>query len=77
MLMPIERETIITNEPAPQTVVSESPGSAIGGVIAAIIGAIVLVLLVLWLLNGGLNFSGNGAGGGSVKVDLPNVSVTK
>jgi hypothetical protein len=67
--MPVERETIIERPVRDETVVVSggSPFGIIGGVIAVL----VVLLVVFWLMNGGMS-----GGGGSVNVDLPEVSVT-
>jgi len=68
--MPIERETVVERPARTDTVVvgGGSPFGIIGGIIAAILA----VFLIIWLMNGGI--SGNG---GSVNVDLPEVTVTE
>ena len=69
--MPIERETII-ERPAREETVVVGRGSPFG-IIGAIVAALVVLLVVLWLVNGGMS----GGGGGSVNVDLPEVTVTE
>jgi len=67
--MPIERETIVERAPSETVVVSGgNPLMIVGWIIAIVIAA----LLLLWLFNGGIT-----SNGGTVNVDLPNVSVTK
>ncbi|MET3900465.1 type IV secretory pathway TrbD component [Devosia sp. UYZn731] len=68
--MPIERETIVERAPTETVVIGGgiSPFGIIGGIIALVIAA----LLILWLVNGGISSNGD-----AVKVDLPNVTVTK
>ncbi len=64
--MPIERETIITNDGA-----SSSAGS---GLFIGIAVVVILLLLVggFTVFNGGFSF-----GGKSVTVDVPKITVTK
>ena len=67
--MPIERETII-ERPTTETVVTGDGGST--GIIVGVVVAVLAVLALLWLVNGGISSSG-----GSVNVDLPEVTVTE
>jgi hypothetical protein len=69
--MPIERETIIERPTVTETVVarpSQSPFAIIGIIVAIVLA----VLLVMWLASGGIT-----SNGGSINVDLPNVTVTQ
>tara|TARA_R110000868_G_scaffold102521_3_gene282331 strand:+ start:216 stop:422 length:207 start_codon:yes stop_codon:yes gene_type:complete len=68
--MSIERETIV--EPAASETVIVDRGHRPFGVIGAIIAAVAAVLLILWLMNGGVS-----SDGGSVNVDLPEITVTE
>ncbi len=70
--MAIERETIVERPARNDTVVVDGGGGNPFGIIGGIIAAVVAVLLILWLVNGGI--SGDG---GSVNVDLPEVTVTE
>lgn len=70
--MAIERETIIERPARNDTVVVDGGGGSPFGIIGGIIAAVLAVLLVLWLVNGGLS-----SNGGSVNVDLPEVTVTE
>jgi membrane protein DedA with SNARE-associated domain len=65
-VMPIERETIITDGGA-----TRSAGS---GLLIGVIAVVLIVLLVggITVFNGGFSF-----GGKSVTVDVPKVTVTK
>ena len=66
--MPIERETIV-ERPGTETVVT---GGGPTGIIVGVVVAVLAVLALLWLVNGGISSSG-----GSVNVDLPEVTVTE
>ncbi|RYG58006.1 MAG: hypothetical protein EON56_00975 [Alphaproteobacteria bacterium] len=67
--MPIERETII-ERPSTETVVTGGGGST--GIVVGVVVAVLAVIAILWLVNGGIRSSG-----GSVNVDLPEVTVSE
>lgn len=66
--MPIERETIVERH-GTETVVT---GGGSTGIIVGVVVAVLAVLALLWLVNGGISSSG-----GSVNVDLPEVTVSE
>lgn len=67
--MPIERETIVERL-STETVVTGGGGST--GIIVGVVVAVLAVLALLWLVNGGIS-----SNGGSVNVDLPEVTVSE
>jgi hypothetical protein len=67
--MPIERETIIERAPSDTVVVNRINPF---GIIWVLVAVVIAALLLLWLFSGGVSSNGD-----SVKVDLPNVTVSE